>query len=58
VGERSTAELFRAAAAEAGKVEAMSDPYVTAAYRQHLARVLTFRALAAATGEGIEGRAA
>ena len=45
VGEAPSAVTFKAAAHQAGKLEAVSDAYVTAAYRQHLARVLTFRAL-------------
>jgi carbon-monoxide dehydrogenase medium subunit len=44
-GERPDAAAFKAAAAEAGKLDATADAYVTAAYRQHLARVLTYRAL-------------
>jgi carbon-monoxide dehydrogenase medium subunit len=49
-------EAFRAAAVEAEALEAMSDAYVSAAYRRHLARILTYRALeraiARATPEG------
>ena len=45
VGQRPVAETFKAAAAEAEKLEATSDAYVTAAYRQNLARVLVLRAL-------------
>ncbi len=44
-GERPGATAFKAAAAEAGKLDATADAYVTTAYRQHLARVLTYRAL-------------
>ena len=44
-GEKPGAAAFRAAAAEAGKLDAAADAYVTAAYRRHLARVLTYRAL-------------
>lgn len=44
-GEKPGAAAFKAAAAEAGKLEAMADAYVGTAYRQHLARVLTYRAL-------------
>jgi carbon-monoxide dehydrogenase medium subunit len=44
-GEQPGTVAFRAAAADAGKLEATADAYVTAAYRQHLARVLTYRAL-------------
>jgi aerobic carbon-monoxide dehydrogenase medium subunit len=45
LGEEPSHAVFRAAAAEAGKLDAMSDAYVSAAYRQHLARILTYRAL-------------
>jgi carbon-monoxide dehydrogenase medium subunit len=44
-GEPVGPGAFKAAAAEAAKLEAVADAYVTAEYRQHLARVLTFRAL-------------
>ena len=44
-GQKPDAAAFKAAAAEAAKLDATADAYVTAAYRQHLARVLTFRAL-------------
>jgi aerobic carbon-monoxide dehydrogenase medium subunit len=45
LGERPSHEVLRAAAAEAEALEAMSDAYVTASYRRHLARILTYRAL-------------
>lgn len=44
-GEKPGADAFKAAAAAAGKLESVADAYITAAYRQHLARVLTYRAL-------------
>jgi aerobic carbon-monoxide dehydrogenase medium subunit len=44
-GEKPSAASFKAAAAEAGKLDATADAYVSSAYRQHLARVLAFRAL-------------
>jgi carbon-monoxide dehydrogenase medium subunit len=44
-GEKPSAATFKAAAAEAGKLDATADAYVSAVYRQHLARVLTYRAL-------------
>ena len=40
-GEKPSAATFKAAAAEAAKLDAVGDAYVSAAYRQHLARVLT-----------------
>jgi carbon-monoxide dehydrogenase medium subunit len=52
-GEKPSADTLKAAAAEAGKLDATGDAYVSAAYRQHLARVLTYRAL-----EGAGHRAA
>jgi len=45
VGARPGHESFRAAAITAETLEAMNDAYVTAAYRKHLGRVLTYRAL-------------
>jgi carbon-monoxide dehydrogenase medium subunit len=53
-GAPPTREAFLAAAAEAGKLEAMSDAYVSSAYRQHLARVLTGRALEQAARRAAE----
>ncbi len=49
-GREPGRDVFRAAAEKASELEAMSDAYVTAAYRKHLARILTFRALEKATG--------
>jgi carbon-monoxide dehydrogenase medium subunit len=45
IGAVPSHEAFRAAAVEAQALEAMSDVYVASAYRQHLARILTYRAL-------------
>jgi len=44
-GQKPDAAAFKAAAQEAGKLDAGSDPFVAATYRKHLARILTFRAL-------------
>jgi carbon-monoxide dehydrogenase medium subunit len=44
-GQKPAAAAFKAAAAEAGKLEAAGDPFVSADYRRHLSRVLTYRAL-------------
>jgi carbon-monoxide dehydrogenase medium subunit len=44
-GQKPAAAAFKAAAQEAGKLEAAGDPFVSADYRRHLARVLTYRAL-------------
>ena len=57
-GERPSHEVFRAAAAEAESLEATTDIYVSGAYRQHLARILTYRALERAVERGRERRAA
>ena len=48
VNETATADLYAAAAAEAEKLDAVTDLHVEAWYRRRLARVLTRRALAAA----------
>ncbi len=48
VGAAPNAETFAEAGAAAKKIEAMSDAYVSSAYRQRLAGVLTERALAKA----------
>lgn len=53
-GQKPGAAAFKAAAAEAAKLEAVADAYVTAEYRQHLARVLTYRALERAAGRAME----
>jgi carbon-monoxide dehydrogenase medium subunit len=54
VGQRPSHEVFRAAAVEAQALEAMSDIYVTAAYRKHLARILTYRALERAVARALQ----
>jgi carbon-monoxide dehydrogenase medium subunit len=53
-GEKPGAAAFKAAAAEAGGLDAGADAYVTTAYRQHLARVLTYRALEQASARALE----
>jgi carbon-monoxide dehydrogenase medium subunit len=58
VGELPSHEAFRAAAVEAEALDAESDIYVSGAYRQHLARILTYRALERAVERGRERRAA
>ena len=45
VGQQPGPAAFKAAAAQAAKLEAVADAYVTAEYRKHLARILTYRAL-------------
>ena len=53
-GQQPAAAAFKSAAAEAGKLAATADAYVTSAYRQHLARVLTYRALEQAAARALE----
>ena len=53
-GQKPDAAAFRAAAAEAAKLDATADAYVTAEYRSHLARVLTYRALEQAAAHALE----
>jgi carbon-monoxide dehydrogenase medium subunit len=57
-GAAPSREAFLAAAEEAGKIEAMSDAYYSAAYRQHLALVLTRRVLEQAARRAAERSAA
>jgi carbon-monoxide dehydrogenase medium subunit len=58
VGQLPSHEAFRAAAVEAEALEAATDIYVSAAYRRHLARILTYRALERAVERGRDRRAA
>ncbi|HEY7383392.1 MAG TPA: xanthine dehydrogenase family protein subunit M [Beijerinckiaceae bacterium] len=58
VGQRPGHELFRTIAIVASEIEAMSDAYVTAAYRRHLARVLTYRAVETAAKAATKDMAA
>jgi carbon-monoxide dehydrogenase medium subunit len=58
VGQLPSHEAFRAAAVEAEALEATSDIHVSGAYRRHLARILTYRALERAVARGRERRAA
>jgi carbon-monoxide dehydrogenase medium subunit len=44
-GQKPSHETFRAAAEAAEALDALSDAFVSAAYRKHLARILTYRAL-------------
>jgi carbon-monoxide dehydrogenase medium subunit len=44
-GETPGAKAFNAAADETAKMDAMEDSYITATYRKHLARVVTYRVL-------------
>ncbi len=55
-GQKPDAATFKAAAAEAEKIDAITDAYVTTAYRQHLARVLTHRALEQAAAKAKENQ--
>lgn len=55
-GQRRSHELIRMAAIDASKIEAMSDAHVDASYRQHLARILTYRALERALDRAAEGQ--
>jgi carbon-monoxide dehydrogenase medium subunit len=53
-GQKPDSTAFKAAAAEAQKLDAVADAYVTADYRRHLARVLTYRALEQAVACAME----
>jgi carbon-monoxide dehydrogenase medium subunit len=50
IGQSPSHEIFRAAAAAAETLDAVGDAYAPAAYRRHLARILTYRALDEAAG--------
>jgi carbon-monoxide dehydrogenase medium subunit len=50
VGQTASEDVFRAACEECRKVEAIEDVHAPASYRQHLAAVLSRRALMAAHG--------
>ena len=45
IGQKPGPAAFRLAAEKAGALDAMFDAYISAAYRKHLARILTWRAL-------------
>ena len=51
IGQKPDEQTFNAAAAAAHQLDATADAYVSAAYRQHLARALTLRALTAAAAQ-------
>jgi carbon-monoxide dehydrogenase medium subunit len=57
-GQKPSHELFRAAAVEAEALDAVDDAFVTAAYRKHLARVLTYRVLERAVAPRADRRSA
>jgi carbon-monoxide dehydrogenase medium subunit len=50
VGQKASEEVFRAACEECRKLDAIEDVHAPASYRQHLAAVLSRRALVAAHG--------
>jgi aerobic carbon-monoxide dehydrogenase medium subunit len=53
-GQKPEAAAFKAAAVQAGELDADGDPFVSAAYRRHLARILTYRALEQAAARARE----
>ena len=55
-GQKPSHDAFRAAAVEAEALDAATDAFVSAAYRKHLARILTYRVLERAVARA--GRAA
>jgi carbon-monoxide dehydrogenase medium subunit len=56
VGQKASEEVFRAACEECRKIDAIDDVHAPASYRQHLAAVMSRRALVAAHGR-VGGRA-
>jgi carbon-monoxide dehydrogenase medium subunit len=53
-GQKADGAAFKAAASAAAQLEADGDPFASAAYRQHLARILTYRALEQAAARARE----
>ncbi len=53
-GQKPGAAAFKAAAAETAKLDATGDPFASAVYRKHLARVMTYRALEQAAARARE----
>ena len=53
-GQKPGPAAFKSAAAEAAKLDAAGDPFASAAYRRHLARILTYRALEQAAARARE----
>ena len=53
-GQRPDAAAFKAAAEQAGALDADADPFVSVAYRKHLARILTYRVLQQAAARARE----
>ena len=56
-GQMPGHEAFRAVAANAATLDAMEDPYASAAYRRHLARILLYRAMETAAQRARQGGA-
>jgi aerobic carbon-monoxide dehydrogenase medium subunit len=56
-GQMPGHEAFRAVAAHAATLDAMEDPYASAAYRRHLARILLYRAMETAVQRARQGDA-
>ncbi|HUB48443.1 MAG TPA: xanthine dehydrogenase family protein subunit M [Acetobacteraceae bacterium] len=56
-GQMPGHEAFRAVAADAATLDAMEDPYASAAYRRHLARILLYRAMETAAQRARQGDA-
>ena len=54
-GQTPGHEAFRAVAAGAATLDAMEDPYASAAYRRHLARILLYRAMQTAAQRARQG---
>ena len=57
VGQKPTDKIAEEVAAEAGKIDAMEDAYVTADYRKHLGQVMVKRALKRAFAKAMAGGA-
>jgi carbon-monoxide dehydrogenase medium subunit len=55
VGQAASAELFRDACETCRDIEAMGDVHASSSYRQHLATVLSRRALETAHGRAVKG---
>jgi len=56
IGNKPSHEVWRAASEEAAKLKAINDPLISQKYRQHLARILSYRALEIANERALKSQ--